>query len=86
MKYRPSVDSAALLREMIAVPAEPENPEMNSVRMLVSARISGRGAIVDLGAHHMAQCTRTGGYLLRVQLYEAGKHNWRFEHGDDVIL
>lgn len=31
LKYRPSVDRAALLEEMIAVPAEPENPEMNSV-------------------------------------------------------
>ena len=30
MKYRPSVERAALLKEMIAVPAEPEKPEMNS--------------------------------------------------------
>lgn len=37
------------------------------------------GAIVDLGGHHMVRCTRTGGYLLRAQLYEAGKHNSRFK-------
>lgn len=30
MKYRPSVDRAALLKEIIAVPAEPEKPEINS--------------------------------------------------------
>lgn len=30
LKYRPSVERAALLMEMIAVPAEPEKPEMNS--------------------------------------------------------
>jgi hypothetical protein len=28
------VDNAALLSEIIAVPAEPENPEMNSMGML----------------------------------------------------
>lgn len=38
-----------------------------------------RGAIVDLGGHHMARCIRTGGYLLRAQLYKAGKHNSRFK-------
>ena len=85
LKYRPSVDSAALLREMIAVPAEPENPEMNSMEMLAigagkpTEGGGGRGAIIDLGGHHMARCTRTGGYLLRAQLYEAGKHNSRFK-------
>jgi hypothetical protein len=30
LKYRPSVERAALLKEIIAVPAEPEKPEMNS--------------------------------------------------------
>lgn len=75
------MDSAALLREMIAVPAEPENPEMNSMEMLAvgAGKPNGRGAIVDLGGHHMVRCTRTGGYLLRAQLYEAGKHNSMFK-------
>jgi hypothetical protein len=36
LKYRPSVDRAALVREMIAVPAEPEKPEMNSAMTVVS--------------------------------------------------
>lgn len=30
LKYRPSVDSDACVKEMTAVPAEPEKPEMNS--------------------------------------------------------
>ena len=36
MKYRPSVDRAALVEETMAVPADPENPEMNSARIGVS--------------------------------------------------
>jgi hypothetical protein len=77
------VDNAALLREIIAVPAEPENPEMNSMEMLaVDAGKPTRGAIIDLDGHHTAQYTRTGGYLLRAQLYETGKHNSRFKQAE----
>jgi hypothetical protein len=38
LKYRPSVERAALLREMIAVPAEPENTEINSAQGISCGR------------------------------------------------
>lgn len=36
MKYRPSVDKAALVMDTMAVPADPEKPEINSARIGVS--------------------------------------------------
>lgn len=70
LKYRPSVDRAALLKEIIAVPAEPEKPEMNSAMDYCERMESGsRGEkAANLGGRRKAQCTRTGGYLPKGRL------------------
>lgn len=76
LKYRPSVERAALLREMIAVPADPENPEMNSMQVVSGnyGWTQGGGTAANLVGHHMVQCTRTGGCLPKERLDSAGQH------------
>jgi hypothetical protein len=66
------VDRAALLREMIAVPADPEKPEINSAIEDFVSRAEkriGREGVANLGGRRRAQCIRTDGYLLMVQLW-----------------
>jgi hypothetical protein len=48
LKYRPSVEIAAFVNETTAVPAEPENPEMNSA-VVVSMRAGDNAFFVRTG-------------------------------------
>lgn len=59
-----------MVKEMIAVPAEPEKPEMNSAMSDCERGESGSGRekAANLGGRRKAQCTRTGDYLLKGRL------------------
>jgi hypothetical protein len=83
LKYRPSVDRAALVIDTMAVPADPEKPEMNSMSAVVSpglsrgrhmnkqlhkGRFTGRS---NLGGRHRERCIPTGGCLLMERLKQS---------------
>jgi hypothetical protein len=83
LKYRPSVDRAALVIDTMAVPADPENPEMNSMGTVVSpglsrgrhmskqlhkGRFTGRS---NLGGRHRERCIPTGGCLPMERLQQS---------------
>lgn len=66
------MDSDACVKEMTAVPAEPENPEINSaIEKWSTVSVYSEEQVewlANLGDHHTGQCTRTGGCLRRVKL------------------
>ncbi len=66
MKYLPSVASAALSIDIIAVPADPEKPEINSMEVNLWRRKQYCSTISDLDERRMEQyipidgCPQTG--------------------------
>lgn len=83
MKYRPSVERAALVADTTAVPAEPVKPEMKAAKgdkawvsygCGAASWPRSQGPAAHLDVRRTEQCIRIGDYLRRGRL-EAEDNN-----------